>query len=153
MPFALDGEVGETLIQSRGVLHQVIFTVEEFRHEPVIDHGQDLSPVNSAARITVVWPDLASSILDAAKARFLQVAEDYTWVIPTPDAFRPLEPRRSRRRRRRGKWWLIERTSQDEWRMAQMVAVRSDLAGSVRRIPPRSPDRRGSRTRKTTASV
>ena len=82
MPFALDGEVGETLIQSRGVLHHVIFTVDKIRHEPVIDHGQDLSPVNSGARITVVWPDLASSILDAAKARFLQVAEDYTWANP-----------------------------------------------------------------------
>lgn len=30
MPFALDGECGETLIQSRGVLHHIIFTVDEF---------------------------------------------------------------------------------------------------------------------------
>lgn len=82
MPFALDGECGETLIESRGVLHHIVFTVDKIRQEPMIDHGRDSSAVNSGARITVVWPDSASSILDDARARFLQVAEDYTWANP-----------------------------------------------------------------------
>ena len=33
-------------------------------------------------RVTVRWPDSACSILDEAKARFLQIADEYTWLNP-----------------------------------------------------------------------
>ena len=82
MPFALDGENGEKVIESRDALHHVVFSVDKIRQEPKIDHGRDSSAVNSGARVTVVWPNSASSNLNDARERFLQVAEDYTWANP-----------------------------------------------------------------------
>ncbi len=82
MPFALDSERGETVIESRGVAHRIMFAVDRIRQQPRIAHVQEPSSVKIGARITVRWPDSASSILDDAKARFLQVADDYTWVNP-----------------------------------------------------------------------
>src|SRR5262249_34298962 len=37
MAFALDGAIGETLIESRGTKHKIIFKVDNIRHEPKID--------------------------------------------------------------------------------------------------------------------
>jgi DNA topoisomerase VI subunit B len=82
MPFALDGERGETIIESQGVAHRIGFSIDRIRQEPRISRVCETSPVKAGTRITVQWPDSASSILDDAKARFLQVAEDYTWVNP-----------------------------------------------------------------------
>jgi DNA topoisomerase VI subunit B len=82
MPFALDGDRGRILIESRGVAHEIEFTVDPIRQEPRIAHARDASLVKTGARVTVFWPDSTRSILDCAKARFLQVAEDYTWCNP-----------------------------------------------------------------------
>jgi DNA topoisomerase VI subunit B len=82
MPFALDNKQGETLIESRGVAHRVIFSVDPIRQKPRIEHAQERSSVKIGTRITVKWPNSASSILDDAKPRFLQVADDFGWVNP-----------------------------------------------------------------------
>jgi DNA topoisomerase VI subunit B len=82
MPFALDGESGETTIEAHGVLHRIVFSVDRIRREPKITHTRKTSPVKTGTRIRVRWPDSACSELDDAKARFLQVADDFTWVNP-----------------------------------------------------------------------
>jgi Histidine kinase-, DNA gyrase B-, and HSP90-like ATPase len=80
MPFALDGERGDTLIESQGVAHRISFSIDRIRQEPKVTRVFETSSVKNGTRITVHWPDSASSILDDAKPRFLQIAKNYTWV-------------------------------------------------------------------------
>jgi len=82
MGFALDGRLGETQIESRGMAHQITFKVDQIRQEPKLDRAQGPSPVRSGTRITVGWPVCASSKLDEARPRFLQMASDYGWLNP-----------------------------------------------------------------------
>jgi hypothetical protein len=81
MAFALDGESGETIIEAHGVAHRVTFSADRIRREPKITHVREASLVKIGTKITVRWPD-SSSELDDAKARFLQVADDFTWINP-----------------------------------------------------------------------
>jgi hypothetical protein len=80
MPFSLDGERGETVIESQGVAHRIEFSIDPIRQEPRIVRVCEASLVKTGTRISVAWPDSASSILDGAQADFLQIAEDYTWI-------------------------------------------------------------------------
>ena len=82
MGFALDGERGETIIESGGGLHRITFSIDPIRQEPRIVRVRKDSLVKAGARIAVSWPVSASSILDNVQDRFLQIAEDYTWVNP-----------------------------------------------------------------------
>jgi hypothetical protein len=82
MPFALDGERGETTIESHGVAHRITFSIDSIRQEPRIDRVCEHSLVKSGTRIAVSWPVSASSILDDTQANFLRIAEDYAWVNP-----------------------------------------------------------------------
>ena len=82
MGFALDGERGGTTIESRGVAHRIAFSVDPIRQEPRIARVYGDSPVKNGTRISVTWPNSASSILDDARPRFLQVAEDFAWINP-----------------------------------------------------------------------
>jgi DNA topoisomerase VI subunit B len=82
MAFALDGMQGETVIESRGVAHRIAFRVDQVRQEPKVDHVQGQSSVTSGTKITVRWPVCASSKLEQAKSRFLQMASDYGWLNP-----------------------------------------------------------------------
>jgi DNA topoisomerase VI subunit B len=83
MPFVLQGEHGRVEITARGVRHSINLKVDRIRQEPVCDHQS--VPVDGAAEGTTVrvfWPDCASSMLTTARARFLQVADDYTFLNP-----------------------------------------------------------------------
>jgi DNA topoisomerase VI subunit B len=82
MPFALDGAVGNTTIQSRGIEHFIRFSVDNLRQTPRIDRLEEASDVRTGTRITVNWPFSASSQLAATKSRFLQIAQDYAWLNP-----------------------------------------------------------------------
>jgi DNA topoisomerase VI subunit B len=82
MPFALDGTDGETVIEARGVRHRIKFMVDGVRQVSKIEHLQDPSVVKTGTSVTVNWPASACSILDSAKERFLQIAEDCTWLNP-----------------------------------------------------------------------
>jgi DNA topoisomerase VI subunit B len=82
MGFALDGARGETVIESQGTAHRITFSIDPIRQVPRITRVCEVSLVKSGTRISVSWPNSACSILDAAKARFLQIAEDYAWVNP-----------------------------------------------------------------------
>jgi len=82
MPFALDGKSGTTLITGRGVGHSIVFRVDRLKQRPDIEHQRRDDPTAKGTRIEVSWPDSASSILAAAKLRFLQIADDYAWLNP-----------------------------------------------------------------------
>ena len=82
MPFALDGAQGSTLIEARGAAHHITFAVDRIRQEPKIERANGPSPVTNGTRITLVWPDSASSILEEAEPRFLQIADDFHWLNP-----------------------------------------------------------------------
>lgn len=82
MAYALDGTRGETIIESRGVRHSIVFTVDPIRQEPKIDHVQESSLVTTGVRITICWPDCARSILGRVVDRFLQIVDAYGWINP-----------------------------------------------------------------------
>jgi DNA topoisomerase VI subunit B len=85
MPFVLDGIVGLVEIAAQGINHAITFKVDPIRQAPVIEHSRAASPVKKGTRVTVHWPDSACSILAEAADRFLQIAEDYTWLNPHLD--------------------------------------------------------------------
>ena len=71
MPFVLDGSVGETVIEARGIAHCIRFTVDPIRQEPRIACDRATSSVKNGTRVTVRWPMKASHLLDDAIADFL----------------------------------------------------------------------------------
>jgi hypothetical protein len=82
LPYALDGQVGETRIESRGVAHRIVFTADRIRQEPRLHRTLSRSAVKTGASVSIGWPDSACSILTAAKPRFLQIADDFVWFNP-----------------------------------------------------------------------
>jgi DNA topoisomerase VI subunit B len=82
MGFALSGERSETMIESRGVAHRIIFSADRIRQEPRIERTESASLVKNGTSITVCWPESACSMLEDSEERFLQIAEDFTWVNP-----------------------------------------------------------------------
>src|SRR5207253_2967142 len=98
MPFALDGQCSETVIESQGVAHRITFSIDPIRQEP---------------RLVRVCED--SSILDDAQAAFLRIAEDLHLGQSASDSHRPMGPRRSMG------------YSGDGPNLAQMVPVGPDL--------------------------
>lgn len=82
MPFALDGEFGETIVETRGDRHTISFGVDRIRNEPKIRHLRQTSLVKNGTTLSLAWPNSACSILQAANPRFLQIADDFTWLNP-----------------------------------------------------------------------
>ena len=82
MPFVLDGKRGDIEIVAQGVRHRITFTVDAIRQQPVITHEPETVEAKNGTKITVFWPDSACSILDDAHDRFLQIADDFTWINP-----------------------------------------------------------------------
>jgi DNA topoisomerase VI subunit B len=82
MPFVLDGAAGHVEIRAHGLCHHIAFTVDALRQTPVIHHRHEECDVRNGTSIKVVWPESACSILVGAEQRFLQIADDYTWLNP-----------------------------------------------------------------------
>jgi DNA topoisomerase VI subunit B len=83
MPFVLDGKRGQVEIAAHGVRHLITFSVDPIRQQPILDHQQrDDRLVRSGTGVQVCWPDSSRSILTGARARFLQIANDYTVLNP-----------------------------------------------------------------------
>ena len=82
VPFVLDGSTGAVEIAAGGLTHRVQVEVDRIQQKPVVEHEE--TPVDGSKGTTVrlVWPDSACSILEAARDRFLQLAEDFTWLNP-----------------------------------------------------------------------
>lgn len=82
MPFVLDGEQGRVEIEAMGMCHVIDFSVDRIRQKPVIEHTETSVESKKGTRLHVQWPDSPRSNLGEAKARFLQIAADYTWLNP-----------------------------------------------------------------------
>jgi hypothetical protein len=82
MPFVLDGRIGRVEVDACGVRHEITFSVDPIRQQPVIRQQQHEGLVKTGTAVTVRWPHSASSILENAAGRFLQIADDYTWLNP-----------------------------------------------------------------------
>ena len=102
MPFVVDGEKGTVLIETGAVRHEITMRVDPIRQQPVIDHKQKKKAggPRRGTSVTVCMPLLDSqpdeddefgNILDddesaclqvPLKARFLQIASNYTWLNP-----------------------------------------------------------------------
>lgn len=82
MPYVLDRSAASVTVTARGTRHDITVRTDQVRQVPVIDHRQHPADAKTGTRITVAWPDSASSILDFARPRFLQIAEDYAWLNP-----------------------------------------------------------------------
>jgi DNA topoisomerase VI subunit B len=82
MPFALNGTMGETVIEAKGVAHQITFAVDHIRQQPKIEHVECASDVKNGTQITVPWPASACSKPADVRQRFLQVAEGFAWINP-----------------------------------------------------------------------
>ena len=82
MPYVLDGQSGETVIESRGVKHSIIFTVDPLRQTPKIEHVKSPSAIKKGARVTVGSSERACSLVEAAKVEILSLLGDYAWLNP-----------------------------------------------------------------------
>jgi DNA topoisomerase VI subunit B len=82
MPYVLDGECGRVQISSQGLCHSIAVRIDQLRQEPAIDGKSSGCNVRTGTSVRLCWPDSASSILHDAKLRFLQIADDYTFLNP-----------------------------------------------------------------------
>jgi DNA topoisomerase VI subunit B len=82
MPFALNGTMGETIIEAKGIAHRVTFAVDHIRQQPKIEHAESASEVKIGTRITVPWPVSACSNPVDVRQRFLLIAEGFAWINP-----------------------------------------------------------------------
>ncbi len=81
MPFVLSGESGRVVISANGIQHSIIFSVDQIRQQPVVEIERDNSILDSGTSVFIEWLDLACSD-DGIERRFLQFADDYTWINP-----------------------------------------------------------------------
>jgi DNA topoisomerase VI subunit B len=82
MPYVLDGESGETVIESRGIAHRIVFTVDPLRQTPRVEHTKGPSAVKNGTRITIGSSERACSLVDDAKGQILSLLCDYAWLNP-----------------------------------------------------------------------
>ena len=93
MPFVLDGGVGETVIQARGIAHCIRFTVDPIRQEPRIACDRATSSVKNGTRVTIRWPRKAKPSARRRSRRFFT-----TPLVRRRDEPSRHDPVRSRRR-------------------------------------------------------
>jgi DNA topoisomerase VI subunit B len=83
MPFVLDGQVGRVEVEARGVRHTITVRVDQIRQQPRIDRDTPSGQFREkGTSVRVCWPDSACSLLRSAEQRFLQIAEDFTFLNP-----------------------------------------------------------------------
>jgi DNA topoisomerase VI subunit B len=83
MPFVLDGTEGCVIVEAHGQRHEVTFRVNHVRQQPEVRRTTSANPIiRNGTRMTVRWPQSASSMLAHAKPRFLQIAKPYVWMNP-----------------------------------------------------------------------
>jgi DNA topoisomerase VI subunit B len=88
MGYVLDRKIGSdadaagiTIIETRGIRHQIEFRVDHVNNQPKIIHTMVESPVKVGTRLTLKWPpDL--ELLESVEPRFKQLIEGYVWFNP-----------------------------------------------------------------------
>lgn len=82
MPFVLDGSAGRVEITVSGITHLIDFAVDRIKQEPVISHTEEAGECKKGTVFKVCWPNSPRLNLAESKARFLQLALNYTWLNP-----------------------------------------------------------------------
>jgi DNA topoisomerase VI subunit B len=82
MPFVLDGSRGAVTVIACGTRHEIEIGVDRIRQEPVVRHQKHDHPASPGTVVRVNWPDSPRSKLPDARQRFLQLADDYTFLNP-----------------------------------------------------------------------
>jgi DNA topoisomerase VI subunit B len=82
MPFVLDGNLGRVIIEAKGLRHSIEMKVDRIRQDPVIGHETESSDRKSGNLVKVIWPFSPRSNQCCEEDRFLQFADDYTWLNP-----------------------------------------------------------------------
>ena len=81
MSYVLGGKIkGETWIEARGVKHQILFTVNQIKQEPIVKDIRSRSKVTIGTRITIFWPDRYKTKIDANEIAALLM--QFVWVNP-----------------------------------------------------------------------
>jgi DNA topoisomerase VI subunit B len=80
-----DNTSGSIEIEALGKLHKLTMTVDRLRQEPVVNHEVSHSKRKLGTMVRVKWPKFASKLEADASAKFLQIAEDFTWLNPHLD--------------------------------------------------------------------
>lgn len=88
MGYVLDRKIGSdadasgvTIIEARGVRHQIEFRVDHINNQPQIVHTTAASPVTVGTKLTIKWPP-KNGLLAYAEDRFKQLIESYVWFNP-----------------------------------------------------------------------
>src|SRR4029077_1911825 len=83
---ALDGGRGETIIDTCGTEHRIIFAADQVRQESKIEHLTAPSQiVRKGTSVTIRWPSSASVYFITLRSRFLQMASEYAFLNPHLD--------------------------------------------------------------------
>jgi DNA topoisomerase VI subunit B len=80
MAYVLGG-AGITIIESRGIKHQIEFSVDHVSNEPKIIHTKAESAIKIGTKLTVEWPP-TDGLLKHAEGRFKELIEAYAWFNP-----------------------------------------------------------------------
>ena len=88
MGYVLDRKIGSdanaagvTIIETRGIKHQIEFRVDHVNNQPKIIHTTAESPVKVGTKLTINWPP-KDDLLEYAEDRFKRLIEAYVWFNP-----------------------------------------------------------------------
>ena len=84
MPYALAGaeQRGRVEFEAHSKRHVIEFAVDQIRQEPVIKRSAEPCGRQIGTSVRVHWPVSPRSNLEAARSRFLQIVDDFTWLNP-----------------------------------------------------------------------
>lgn len=82
IPYVLNGDRGGIQIEAQGTRHVIEMSVDRIRQEPVTQHQISTTKTDVGTSVWVEWAANSASIMQEARPRFLQIAQDYTWINP-----------------------------------------------------------------------
>jgi DNA topoisomerase VI subunit B len=83
MPFVLDGQEGAVEVLAQGVRHEISVRVDHIRQRPDVSYHQHHNrKVKPGTSVRLYWPVSSRSMLHDAKGKFLQIAQDFTFLNP-----------------------------------------------------------------------
>jgi Histidine kinase-, DNA gyrase B-, and HSP90-like ATPase len=81
MAYVLSGESkGETWIEARGRKHQLVFSVNAIKQEPVVKNIRSRSRVKTGTRVTIFWPDAWEARVDVNA--IADLLKQFIWCNP-----------------------------------------------------------------------
>ena len=83
--------VGETVIESRGTAHRLVFTGDPVRRNAQVSHDKATPSVKNGHRVTLRWPQTACHALVLRTRDFLRMVADFWHAEPAPRTVAALE--------------------------------------------------------------